>query len=229
MKFVRDFSGNDRHGYYPSLNNEPTRNGATPEGEIAFEMTGVSRDYYAAAILSDAEYSAMGWEVGVRGMTINFWLNLTFGINNNPSATANYPIFWYGDLAARSSTAPPSDLYLRGSGQDNLLLAGPDSQGATVVLATGWHQYSAVVDVAAGPGPLRLYRDGVLLSTSAGNVTSNPAPATFGQPGFSWGLNDGFLQRSHTFGTLTEFGPVSVYPTALTAAQLLTLHGVMTA
>lgn len=197
-----------------------------PDGTGAIGWPG--RDLYA---VNATTVDNLQPRPGVAGFTLILWI-YTDPVNVNPNTSfPDYRIVQLNDDDVDASTSAACAWAVAVSGTDQISLNqySPTTASAALTVTSGWHMYAWTCDCAAGAAPIKSYKDGVLIATGANNVTAAVDTTTFRYPAISLGAHQGGTQKTVTFGTGDKVSHFSIFDTALTAPQLLTAYGVMTA
>ena len=215
-RILRDDSSNP--STYTDLNTLP---------DSTFATRWLGRDLYLSSTVTP---EALVPDPGTNGFALVTWLYTNDATAMNPGTTFDsYRMFQVGDDDVNSAASSAVAWYVSTRTTDSWQFVVPSQTDVVVALATGWHQYAWAIDCAAGAAPIRAYRDGVLIATSAGNVTSAISLASMRRPAFAIGGHQGGNEFTPILGGTSQIGPTAVFDKNLTTAEILASYNVMTA
>lgn len=203
---------------------------ALPDGTQGVGWT--SRNLYSTYVPAVNDLDTFQPNPGVNGFTLVVWIDAD-SVNMNPTTGFyDYTLVSLNDDSRDTATSASKawGIVTGGSNSQIGFTTYQDPVVANAITVTsGWHMYAWVCDCAAGAAPIKSYKDGVLIGTTAGNVTAKVDTSTWISPSLSLGAHGAGALKSLIIGVDQQIAQVSVFKTALTTTNLLDAYNVMTA
>ena len=187
-----------------------------------------SRDLYA--VYGSTDVDDLQPRPGVAGFTAIIWAYVDPPNVNPGTVFPDYRLIQVNDDDVDASSSSAVAWEVSSDTGDALVFThyGDPISAPKIVMTTGWHMYAWTCDCAAGSAPMKSYKDGVLIGTSAGSVTTKVDTSAFRYPAVGLGAHQGNSYKSLILGGDHKISHFSVFDTALSAVQLLAAYNVMT-